>query len=111
MKISLLRGRIAVRPIVDAKIGSIFMPDIMADWTRSAQHRAGLKSQACHRAKVLGKGPPAFQYGRELPHGFDVGDTVVFVYAHNEKWSDGHVWEDGEPCMYISQEEVQAVYE
>lgn len=112
MKLSLLRGRIAVRPIVETKIGLIHMPRDHSDWQRKGERSQGVRSSQAHRAKVLGFGPPAFMYpGRELPHGFRVGDEVAFVWAHNENWSADQVWEDGEPCVYISQEEVQAVYE
>jgi co-chaperonin GroES (HSP10) len=61
------------------------------------------------RAIVLGKGAPAEENGHEVPHGFEVGDEVVYVYHHNEKWSEGHTWTDGGPVVYVAQEEILAV--
>ena len=107
----LLRGRIAVRPLVPQQIGSILMPGTHADWTRAGQAELGIKAQSSHSAIVLAKGPPALEHGHERPHLFEVGDEVVYVYHHNEKWSDGHTWEDGGPVIYVAQEEILAVVE
>lgn len=109
MKIHLLRGRVAIRPIVETKRGNLFLP---TDWQREFEHSQGIKAKSSHKGKVLGFGPPAMtQSGHELPHGFEVGDVVNFAYHVNEKASDGQLWEDGEPCIYIAQEHINGVYE
>jgi co-chaperonin GroES (HSP10) len=109
--VRLLRGRVAIRPIVDKQVGSILMPDTHGDWSRKGDRSQGVRTSASHRATVLGFGLPALEHGHELPHGFVVGDEVLFTWHINEKWSDGQVWEDGEPCVFISQEMVNAVVE
>jgi hypothetical protein len=112
VKLHLLRGRVAIRPILETRIGSILMPETHNDWTRDGQHKRGILAKSSHFAKVLGKGPPAIGvHGHEVPHGFEVGDTVNFALHMSEKWSDGQVWEDGEPCMFIAQEHVNGVLE
>ena len=111
MKVRLLRGRVAIRPIVESQSGSIILPD-QAHWTRKAQHESGVRAKSSHFATVLGMGPPAIgAHGHEVPHGFKPGDTVNYVMHMNEKWSDGQVWEDGLPCCFIPQEHVNGVLE
>jgi hypothetical protein len=50
--------------------------------------------------------------GHLVPHGFKVGDEVVFVYASGgvEETRRG-LWTDGTPCVWVTQEEIQAVIE
>lgn len=108
----LLRGRVALRPIIETHVGSIIIPATYADWNRKEQHRQGLSAKSSHEGIVLGMGPPAMVYNKhELPHGFNVGDRVNFSYQMNEKWSDSQRWEDGEACIFISQECINGVIE
>jgi co-chaperonin GroES (HSP10) len=105
-----LRGRIVVRPIVESRTGSIWHPDHAPDNERNAQRSRGLNARSSHRGVVLAAGPPAQRHGHDVEHGLKPGDTIVFVYAHNERFSGGCEW-DGEPCIYVAQEEVLAVLE
>ena len=112
MKLSLLRGRVALRPIVDEKIGSIFLPPLHADWQRKDEQLKGIRAKSSHKATVLGMGLPAIVYNRhELPYGFEVGNVVNYSMQMNEKWSDGQIWEDGEPCIFVAQECINGVIE
>ena len=82
------------------------------DWRRKEQHIGGLRAKASHEAVVLGMGPPAVVYNKhELPHEFVIGDRVNFSWQMNDKWSDGQVWEDGEPCIFVAQECINGVIE
>lgn len=108
--IRLLRGRVAVRPIEPLRTGLIWHPEQRSATERGEQKSRGILAQSSHRGRVLGKGAPALRYGHEMPHGFDVGDEVVFVFgAKGSEESRQSVWTDGEPCVWIAQEEVLAV--
>jgi co-chaperonin GroES (HSP10) len=108
-----LRGRVAIRPIIPLRTGLIWHPDQRPETETAEQKSLGKLAQSSHRGRVLGFGPPAMQYERhEVPRGFSVGDEVVFVYgAKGTGESRRGVWEDGEPCVWIAQEEVLAVVE
>lgn len=105
-----LRGRIAIRPIIPMRTGLIWHPDQRPDTERDEDKSKGIKARSSHRGRVLGIGAPALQYGHELAHGFEVGDEVVYVFASGgiEK-TRASVWDDGEPCVWVTQEEVIAV--
>jgi co-chaperonin GroES (HSP10) len=112
VKVALLRGRIAIRPIVEKSSGLIHFPEDHQDWTRKLNRADGVKAQTSHFGTVLGMGPPAIgAHGHEVPHDFKIGDVVNFTYQMSEKWSDGHVWDDGQPCIFIAQEHIQGVLE
>ena len=111
MKIHLLRGRVAIRPIVEEKSGSIFLPN-RADYQRDSDHKQGIRAKASHFATVLGMGPPILgDHGYEVPHGFKVGDVVNYAIHINEKAHEDQVWEDGLPCVFIAQGHVNGVLE
>jgi co-chaperonin GroES (HSP10) len=105
-----LRGRVAIRPIVETRSGLIWYPDQRPDDETAEQKSRGSLAQSSHRGHVLAFGPPALRYGREVEHGFVVGDEVVFVYASGliEK-GRASVWSDDGPCVWVTQEEVIAV--
>lgn len=110
-RISPLRGRVVVRPIVPKRIGLIDLAPMQRDWDRQADERAGIKARSSHKGVVLAVGAPARNKGgAEVPHGFKVGDTVVYVWNHNEK-NFTHPWEDGGEGAWIAQEEVLGVIE
>jgi hypothetical protein len=110
VKIHLLRGRVAVRPIIETESkGGIIMPN-RADYQHKDDHSQGIRAKASHFGKVLGMGPPAIgPHGHEVPHGFEPGDTINYAMHINEKACEDQVWEDGEPCIFIAQEHVNAV--
>lgn len=109
--ISPLRGRVVVRPTVPTQIGRIVLPPMYRDWQRDATKAKGIKAMSSSRGRVLAMGAPARNAaGVEVPHGFKVGDEVIFVWTHNEA-NFTHPWEDGEESAWISQEEVQGVIE
>ena len=89
-------------------------PDQAPDNERSGQRSSGVRSQSSHRGTVLGMGEPArtAKGDAPIPHGFSVGDEVVFVFAlQGTEESRRGTWSDGEPCVWIAQEEVIAVVE
>lgn len=107
-----LRGRVVVRLIPDLPTGLIQYPGTHGDWERKDQHELGIKARSSHRARVLAIGEPARnKWGVEVPLECRVGDEVVFVYDHHEKFSERQEWDDGEPCVYVSQEEILCVLE
>jgi co-chaperonin GroES (HSP10) len=88
---------------------------------RDAQYRSAIKSgliipsrdardRETHRGVVLALGPPAQVNGHDVPHGFNVGDEVVFHWEHNEI---GHTrpWTDGKDACWIPHHCVDAVIE
>jgi co-chaperonin GroES (HSP10) len=105
-----LRGRVALREIVPLRTGLIWHPDQRPDTERAEDKSLGLLAQSSHRGRVLAMGPPALRHGHEVPHGFAVGDEVLFVYGLGLV-EEGRrlVWEDGEECVWVTQEEVIAV--
>jgi hypothetical protein len=107
-----LRGRIAVRPLVPRQTGLIIHPDTSSDYERSDQKSLGIKAQSSHRGIVLAKGAPMLtKRDAEVPHGFDVGDEVSYVFAlRGTEESRAGEW-NGEPCVWLGQEEIQAVFE
>ena len=108
-----LRGRIAIRPLVPMRTGLIWHPDQRPDTERGEDKSRGIRARSSHRGRVLAVGPPALRYGKvEVARGFEVGDEVVYVFASGgiEKTRTLE-WEDGQPCVWVTQEEVIAVAE
>lgn len=99
MNLSLLRGRVMVRPIVEKRIGLIHVPDQVHD-TRDNKPSLG-------RGVIVMHGPPAERDGVEIPPGFRPGDEVLYVGQHKSRRIP---WEDGEVAM-VAQEEIVAVIE
>ena len=109
MTVKPLRGRVVIRPDSPTHIGPIVLPDMVRDWKREADRSLGKKAMSSHRGRVLALGPPALNpAGQEVPHGFGVGDTVIYVWNHNEA-EFTKPWTDGEECCWIAQEEVIGV--
>jgi co-chaperonin GroES (HSP10) len=106
-----LRGRVALREIVSLRTGLIWHPDHRPDTERTEDKSYGNLAQSSHRGRVLCFGPPALMYNRhEVPHGFAVGDEVVFVYgAGLVETGRRSTWTDDEPCLWVTQEEILAV--
>lgn len=71
--------------------------------------QAELRARTSHVGRVLAMGPPAqTSAGVEVPHGFKVGDKVVFCWTHLEKaWTRN--WLDNEPAAWVPQQNVMAV--
>lgn len=105
-----LRGRVVLRELTPKMHGMLHLPDTTCDTIRGDQKGRGMLARSSHRGIVLAKGPPALKYGHEVPHLFEVGDEVVYVYgAARVEEGRRSIWTDGEPCVWVTQEEVQAV--
>ena len=118
MTLRLLRGRVAVRPLDDVRSDIIVIPDTYDQ--AAHDHAKGVKAKSSHRGIVLGFGDLARVHegcesnplGVPVPRGFAVGDEVVFVYgAKGTEKSRRGQWTDGSACVWVAQEEVQAVIE
>lgn len=110
----LLRGRVAVRPLVERYHGRLVLPDTAADTLRKEQGSSGMLARSSHRGRVLAMGEPArtARGDAPVPAGFEVGDEVVYVFARNgTEDSRTSTWRDGEPVVWLAQEEVIAVVE
>jgi co-chaperonin GroES (HSP10) len=107
MNIRLLRGQVVVRE--DHHAATREFTHIVVPELGTAEERA--RKRTSHVARVLAMGPPALtRKGVEVPHGFAVGDTVVFSWATHEKsWT--RPWVDGELAAWIPQECVHGVVE
>lgn len=98
-----MRGQVVVRedPDYHGRKGSLILPD------REVTHHVGT---------VLAKGPPAQIYPMDkpavdVPHDFDVGDRVLYVWIHNEK-AHTRTWpDDGKPAAWLPQACILAVFE
>jgi len=105
-----LRGRVIVREDVEADyshLRHIVVPDVIND-----DHPTALaRRRTWHRGRVVAMGEPArTRKGAEVPHGFNVGDLIVFHWAHLESaWT--FEWPDGSRVACIPQECVDGVYE
>jgi co-chaperonin GroES (HSP10) len=106
-----LRGRVAIRPVVETRIGRIHLPDYQPEWDRRDQRSAGIHARSSHRGHVLAMGAPAERYGHPVAHGFCVGDEVVFVFASGGTEESRRSYYGEEPCVWVTQEEVLAVVE
>lgn len=111
MNIRLMRGQVVVREELNADtahLTHIIVPGV----SNSDLNDAIDRNRTWHRGKVLAMGPPSrTRKGRaEVPHGFVVGDTVLFHWEHHEK-SFTREWIDGEPAAWLSQRCIDAVCE
>lgn len=106
--IRLLRGRVVIREDLKAdtrQYTSIIVPDVSTSHDKDAIARA----RKWHRGTVLAKGAPVLTCeGVEVPHGFEVGDDVLFHWEHYEAGFT-RMWEDGEPACWVPQVCVDAV--
>lgn len=108
-KVRPLRGRVAISPIVPQRTGHIWHPDSRPDTERAEDKSLGILAQSSHRGRVLAVGAPALRYGHELPHGFAVGDEVIFVFGSGGIEDTRKGYFGDVPCTWVTQEEVLAV--
>ncbi len=95
--IRLMRGQVVIRETKTPPSEVVWTPEEKA------------RSVKIHRGRVLAMGPPAeMPSGAPVPHGFDVGDVVLYTWTHNEK-AFTMPWVDGENASWIPQVNVQAV--
>jgi len=98
-----LRGRVVIREIKDRYYGLIQLPDSALEPSRS---------EKSHRGIVLAVGAPMFakKGAREIPHGFQVGDIVHYVFAaqYAERGRTS-TWHDDLPVVWMTQWEIIAV--
>lgn len=104
MNIRLMRGQVVVREL-DAPPSPVL-------WTPEQ----GPRQVRTHRGVVLGLGPPArltaSPTSPEVPHGFEVGDVVQFHFgAVGTQVARTRAWTDGKPATWLTQAEVDAVWE
>jgi co-chaperonin GroES (HSP10) len=98
MKIRPLRGQVVVREIPHEASAILWTP---------TNPRAVL----VHRGRVLAMGPPAqTARGVDVPHGFSVGDEVLYSHQIHER-SFARPWTDGEAASWVPQEAVSGVVE
>ena len=102
-----LRGRVVIREIRPNRTGSIWHPDQAQDPARTEKY---------HRGVVMALGAPMLSSARhdatECPHGFDVGDVVLFVFsAQCAERGRTTIWDDGETVVWMTQSEIIAVEE
>ena len=106
-----LPGRVVVRELAPQKVGLVWLPDQHYDNKRDEEKSRGKLARSSHSARVLAMGPPAStRIGAPIEPGFAVGDEVIYVYHANEAMRRRE-WVDGEPCLWLSQEEIIAVVE
>ena len=90
-----LRGRVLLEIESEASKGLLWTPEPKA------------RSLKIHTGRVLSFGAPAQRNGVDQPHGFVVGDRVLFVFAASLEKSRRFA---GNLC-FCAQEEIQAVLE
>jgi hypothetical protein len=97
MRIRFLRGQIVVRECTHDQRGPLWLP-------RPDEYKVKI-----HRGIVLGMGPSRLRGDLEIPHGFEVGDEVLYIFTHlKDGWT--LPWPlDGEPATWLPVENVQAV--
>lgn len=107
--IRVLKGRVVVREDLRADYDT-FKHIVVPDVTTANDRDAVARARTWHRGTVLAMGSPATRHGHDVPHGFKVGDRVLFHWIHNEKsWT--FPWTDGDTAAVIPQECVDAVLE
>jgi hypothetical protein len=104
MNIRLMRGQVVVREL-DA-------PPCAVLWTPEQ----GPRQIHTHRGIVLGLGLPArlteHPNSPEVPHGFDIGATIQFHFgAAGTQASRTRAWTDGMPAIWLTQAEIDGVWE
>ena len=92
-----MRGQVVVREVYEHH----------SIWTPTPSNPRDVTS---HRGIVLALGPPSIVGGVEIPHGFKVGDTVLYHWEHNEKGSTA-AWGDVPDAKWLMQREIDAVVE
>jgi co-chaperonin GroES (HSP10) len=112
MNIRLLRGQVVVREDLDADTSHfthIVVPGVNDDERHDPDARQ--RARKWHRGVVLAKGAPMLTpKGVEVPHGFEVGDVVIFHWIHREKsWT--REWVDGKLAAWLPQAAIDAVVE
>lgn len=110
MGIRLLRGQVVIREDLDAAtrhFRHIVVPNVSNESAHNPDAIA--ERRTFHRGKVLAMGAPMLtSKGVEVPHGFAVGDDVVFHWIHGERlWT--RPWLDGEPASWVPQAAVDGV--
>jgi co-chaperonin GroES (HSP10) len=108
MSVRLLRGRVVIRE--DHKADFRHFPHIIVPDPLTTHNKdAVAEGRTWHRGTVLAMGEPALTpTGAEVDPGFQVGDSVVFHFSHNEKqWT--RPWTDGELAVWCPQWCVDAV--
>lgn len=105
-----LRGQVVVREELDAAHAH-YRHIVTLREREGTDEDAERAARKFHIGRVLAMGPPATtSRGVEVPHGFAVGDRVVFVWTHLEKaWTRN--WLDDEPAAWLPQQNVMAVLE
>lgn len=103
-RIRLMRGQVVVREL-DAPPSAVL-------WTPER----GPRQVTTHRGVVIGLGPPArlteHPSSPEVPHGFGVGDVVQYHFgAMGTQVARTRAWVDGEPATWLTQVEIDAVWE
>lgn len=101
-----MRGQVVVREIAEKAAGL---------WTPDANPRHA----QTHRGEVLALGPPAttprsfdgdaWVGGREIAHGFRVGDVVQYHFTHNHD-AFTMPWTDGGEATWLPQQNVDGVW-
>ena len=99
MNIRLMRGQVVVREIKQPASTVLWSPDEAPRQVKT------------HRGRVLGLGAPALEHGKvEVPHGFKVGDEVIYHFTHHQE-AHTRLWVDGEEATWIPQGNVDGVIE
>lgn len=108
--IRLLRGQVVIRENLTADT-SHYTHIVIPNVSNAERHDADAiqRARTWHRGIVLAMGAPMLTpRGVEVPHGFAVGDDVLFHWAHHEKaWT--REWVDGLPACWVPQAFVDAV--
>ncbi len=100
-KIRHLRGQVIVR-----ELGESLRPSSVI-WTPDPNRN----DVHIHKGVVLAFGPPALIWDHvEVPHGFVVGDVVIYTFRHHQE-AFTRTWEDGLPATWVPQDSVQCVVE
>lgn len=110
MRVRLLRGQVVIRE--DLRADTRHFRHIIVPGVSNAERHdpdARQRARTWHRGNVLAMGAPMLtSKGVEVPHGFAVGDDVIFHWQHREKsWT--RPWVDGELACWIPQAFVDAV--
>lgn len=111
MNIRLLRGQVVVRE--NYAVHSQDYPHLVLPESRNGydDRHAVARGRTWHIGEVIAMGAPALtKKGAEVPHGFAVGDTVIFHWEHNEEQFT-RPWTDGKLACWMTQRCVDAVVE
>jgi hypothetical protein len=104
MKVRLMRGQVVIREEAVQPSNALWTPE------------PGARRVKTHRGRVLALGPPArlteHPDSPEVPHGFRVGDVVQFHFgAMGTQEARTRTWTDGHPATWLTQAEIDAVWE